>query len=302
MNFIKLIINYISSTILKSIFFLFKITGSRVAIVITSKFFSYIGPYTKYNTRAIDNINYIWPRKSKLQKDHILKKMWEILGINIGEFIFLKSNNPLSCKSTKIKGKILIKRTIKANKKKKKGIIFFSAHFGSWEKIPIVLKKLDLEVLCIYRKSNNIFIDKFIQKIRNDLGNYTPKGDQGAKKIFLWLRKGKSVALLMDQKLNEGIKVDFLGKPAYTATAIAELAIRMDLDIVPIKVVRKSINSTEIEFLNKLQMPNKKVAHNEKVKLILKRINLQISDWIKKDPEQWLWIHRRWSKSIYKKK
>ena len=104
----------------------------------------------------------------------------------------------------------------------------------------------------------------------------------------------------MDQKLNEGIKVNFLGKPAYTATAIAELAIRMDVDIVPIKIVRKASNSTEIHFFNKIQMPHKKLSHSKRVKLIINKINLEISSWIRKDPEQWLWLHRRWPKSIYK--
>ena len=100
----------------------------------------------------------------------------------------------------------------------------------------------------------------------------------------------------MDQKLNEGISVNFLGKPANTATAIAELAIRMDLDIIPIKLSRTKSNGHRITFLKKIASPKKKSSHEEKVRFILLKINDLLSNWITNDPTQWLWIHRRWKK------
>ena len=111
----------------------------------------------------------------------------------------------------------------------------------------------------IYRKSNNFYLDKIIQKYRNKETNYVPKGDLGAKKSFLWLRKGKGLALLMDQKLNEGIDINFLGKPSKTATAIAELAIRMDLDIIPIKLLRTNNNGHKVIFYKKISFNRRKV-------------------------------------------
>ena len=81
-----------------------------------------------------------------------------------------------------------------------------------------------------------------------------------------------------------------------TATAIAELALRMELDIVPLKLLRNKGYGHEITFLPKLAFPNKKLSHENKVKDILNKINNQLSSWIIKNPEQWLWIHRRWGK------
>ena len=224
--------------------------------------------------------------------------MWRNLGKNFGEFIFLNDYDPLQCKDTKIYRLSYIKSLISENKRKGKGIIFFSAHFGNWEIGPCIINKLNLEVMGIYRKSNNDCINKLIQKYRNKDTIYVPKGDIGAKKSYLWLRKGKTLALLMDQKLNEGMAVNFLGKPANTATAVAELALRMDLDIVPIRILRKKGYGHEITFLPKLICPNNKLSHENKVKDILKKINNQLSSWIIKNPEQWLWIHRRWGKKI----
>ena len=155
----------------------------------------------------------------------------------------------ITCKNTKIFfGFNYAKTLVLKNKKKKKGNHFFSAHFGNWEIGPYVINKLNTELMGIYRKSNNFYVDKLIQKYRNKKTTYVPKGDLGAKKSFMVKKEG--LALLMDQKLNEGVNINFLGKPAKTATAIAELAIRMNLDIVPIKLLR--INNGHKIVLTKL--------------------------------------------------
>lgn len=223
--------------------------------------------------------------------------MWKNIGRNFGEFIHLRNFNPLLCKKTKVIGLNKIKKLASSEN----GIIFFSAHYGNWEIGPIIINKLGFQPLCIYRKSNNKLIEKLIQKIRSTNAEFAPKGDMGAKKSYLWLRKGKgkSLALLMDQKLNEGPFIPFLGKPAPTASYIAELSLRMNLAIVPVKLERSKESENIITFFNKLKMPSNCLEHKEKVIYILENINNIIGSWIKEKPEQWLWIHRRWPKEVY---
>ena len=103
----------------------------------------------------------------------------------------------------------------------------------------------------------------------------------------------------MDQKLNEGPSIEFLGKPAYTASFIAEIALRMNVDIVPIKFSRDINNKNIITFYKKINMPQNNLSKNEKINLILKNINKTMSQWIIDQPENWLWIHRRWQKDMY---
>ena len=292
------ILQYIPYMFLFSLLLLFKTIGKKNSSCLSSYFFYLIGPLTKYHKRAKRNIKIVWPKIDKLDSNKILFEMWSNIGRNFGEFIFLDEDNPLDEKYTKINGSQTLKKTLTINKENKKGIIFFSAHYGNWELAPKVLSSLGLDILTIYRKSNNKYINNLIQSIRERYASYTPKGDFGAKKSFLWLRKGKSLALAMDQKLNEGKIVKFLGRDSYTATAIAELAIRMNLDIVPIKTVRKDLYS-EISFYKKIKKPSYNLTHEQKVFFILKEVNSLLSKWIKEDPGQWLWIHRRWSKDLY---
>ena len=103
----------------------------------------------------------------------------------------------------------------------------------------------------------------------------------------------------MDQKLNEGPRINFLGKPASTASFIAELALRMELDIVPIRLSRNKNLETIITFFDKIKLPYKKLSHRKKVEFILTEVNNIIGSWIYRRPDEWLWIHRRWDKNLY---
>ena len=295
----KKIVDFLVGIFLFVVFILLKVIGKKNASNICAFLFSKIGPFTKFENIAKKNIHYVWPHKSDVYVKKITKKMWINIGRNFGELIYLKNYKPINCKETKIIGLKKIEDIISRNRKKKKGIIFFSAHFGNWELGPAIINNLNLNPLCLYRKSNNRFVEYLLQNIRATNGSYAPKGDIGAKKSFLWLRKGKSLALLMDQKLNEGPLVDFLGKPAYTASFIAEMAIRMKLDIIPIKFSRNKKNQNIITFYNKTISPKNNINKKKKIEFILKQVNNTMSEWIRAQPEYWLWIHRRWSKDLY---
>ena len=295
----KKVLDFLIGVILFIVFFLLKIIGKKSASNICAFLFSKVGPFTKFENIAVKNILYVWPDKKKNYVKKITKKMWKNIGRNFGELIHLKNYKPLNNNEAKVIGLKKIEHIILQNKKKKKGIIFFSAHFGNWELGPIIINNLNLNPLCLYRKSNNKFVEYLLQNIRTSNATYAPKGDIGAKKSFLWLRKGKSLAMLMDQKLNEGPSVDFLGKPAPTASFIAEMAIRMGLDIVPIKFSRNKKNQNIITFYDKIVLPKKNLSKDKKIEFILQLVNNTMSQWIKSQPEYWLWIHRRWPKELY---
>ncbi len=287
---------FILAKLIEVIFIFFKILGPKNSSKVGSILISYIGPLTIYQTRAKKNIDLVFPQLKKPEKEKIIKGMWKNLGQTLGELSHLNDFNPYTSDGTEIIGRDILDKLLLKNK----GIIFFSAHIANWEVGSISLTKSNLRPLCIYRKSNNIYLDKVIQNLRKNFADYVPKGDTGAKRIFLSLRKGNPVAFLMDQKLNEGILADFLGIPAKTAPAIAELSIRLNVDIVPVKIERKGYMKFRITFLNPIKMPSVKLLHKTKVKIILNSINNLISKWILEKPEEWLWIHRRWPDDYYK--
>ena len=138
--------------------------------------------------------------------------------------------------------------------------------------------------------------EKIIQRLRQGICLYAPKGPKGANTLFKVLRQKKYAAILADQKLNEGESIKFLGHPAKTATAIAEPSIRLSVPIIPVHVER--IKGVKFKYIveKPIKVDNEKMNHDDKVKMILLKINNKIEKWILKNPEQWLWIHNRWEK------
>ena len=172
--------------------------------------------------------------------------------------------------------------------------LFFSGHIANWEISPLAAKCLGLTVHLVYRRANNPFFDKLVQKGRNvSEGDFYPKGSDGAKGLLRALKKGANVAMLVDQKMNDGISVPFLGRNAMTAPALAELALRYKCPIVPARVERLQGAHFRLTFFPPLQIQN---SGNKGADIleIMTRVNVLLGDWISEKPEQWLWVHNRW--------
>ena len=253
-----------------------------------------IGPLTKLHGIAKKNIKETLKINNKKEERKILSAMWSNLGNNLGEFIHLHKFNPYTSKETIVIGKEILDKSIKKAKANNKGLLLVSGHIGNWELGALSLKHSGLEPVCVYRAANNPYIEKIIQYGRRDMADFVPKGDKGAKKIFSYLRKGRPVAMLVVQKLNEGPLITFLGKKARTAPAVAELALRLNIEVIPVRFKRNSNMSFSISFEKSIKIPSNRYTHPVRVKMLLRSINIVLEKWIKENPEQWLWVHKRW--------
>ena len=276
-----------------------RLIGIDFASSLGSKIVKFIGPLSKFDTRAEMNLKKIFPSLNIEEQKIIKKNMWDNLGRNIGEFAFANKLNPYNdqnINSFKKESRFIIEgqQYLEDINHKETGAIFFSAHIGNWEICPLILTGKGLKVTSIYRHANNPLNEKIIQRLRKGISFYAPKGPSGAKTLFKVLRKKEFAAVLVDQKLNEGVLIDFLGHPAKTATAIAELSLKLSIPVVPIHVQR--IKGATFKYIIEKPIINSKKNHNheEEVLSLLNKINKTIEKWILKCPEQWLWIHNRW--------
>jgi KDO2-lipid IV(A) lauroyltransferase len=127
----------------------------------------------------------------------------------------------------------------------------------------------------------------------------TAKGGEGAKQIMQALKAGESVALMNDQKMNDGVAAPFFGHPAMTAPGPTRLAMRHNCPLVPISVRRTEGARFRVEILEPIEVsqnPDRNTAIVETVT----RINQWVESEIRKAPEQWFWVHRRWAKDVYR--
>ena len=247
------------------------------------------GPKLGISKRANQNLKNALPNLSKEQRSEIIRGMWENLGRTSAEFFniktLIKERNRIN-----IKGIEILRDNIN------NGVIYVSAHMANWEIIPIAIKETDKQVGAVFRESNNYFFNKWMIQQRKLITEHQfPKGPSGTKEILNFLKDNGSVAMLVDQKLSNGVKANFFGLNAMTASTPASLSLKYGYPVVPLKVKRKNGVNFEIEFFDKIEI-DKTGNIDTDILNFTNKINLFLEKIISDKPEEWFWLHNRWDK------
>lgn len=279
--------HYIEAIVLYLLFTAFRQFSLDSASTIGSLMARSVGPYLSAHKTARENLKTVFPKLSRNEINQLLDKMWDNLGRVAAELAHLQGDYII--KKIKITGA----ENLPAQGKP---AFMFSGHVGNWELLAPVAGLHNRPITAVYREANNPLVDDMIAKIRaTRCFNMIPKGRQGAVKIVRAIKNNEAIAMLVDQKMNDGISVPFFGRDAMTAPAIAELALRYDAPIIPARVIRtKGANFETIIYpplVYKKTGNNAKDAYN-----IMLAINQMLEGWIREHPEQWFWVHKRWPK------
>ena len=212
--------------------------------------------------------------------------MWKNYGMTFIEYIFLdyfkKKNSHIE-----IIGEKNLINVIKNNKP----VIFISGHFANFELMSMEITKRNIQLATIYRPLNNIFLNPLMEYLRKKYvcKNQIKKGINGVRETIEYIKKNYSIALMIDQRVSEGEKINFFGKPALTTTLPAQLSTKYDLGIIPVYIQRDKNNKFKIEFQNEINPKN----FENKLELT-KELNKVLEKMIIRDPNQWIWTHNRW--------
>ena len=214
--------------------------------------------------------------------------MWENYGRIFSEYPHLINfkNNKLS-KYLMIEGAEYLEEI----KIKKKPVVFISGHFSNFELMAMQLENSGIDIAAIYRPLNNIFLNSTMEKIRINhiCKNQIPKGKSGSRKILEFFKKGTSIALMIDQRVSEGVKVNFFNRPAYTTSIPAQLSKKFECEIVPVYIER-----IENYFFNISINKPLKFEKTDSIEKITEKLNNILESMISKNPNQWIWTHNRW--------
>jgi KDO2-lipid IV(A) lauroyltransferase len=177
--------------------------------------------------------------------------------------------------------------------------IFFSAHIGNWEMLPPILAHLGIPMSSFYRPLRNVAIDEAVNSLRRravgiDVPMF-PKGASGARGALAHLARGGFLGMLVDQKMNDGIPVEFFGRPAMTAPALAAMALRFRCPVIPGRIRRLGPARLRLEVEPALALPDSGDRQRD-VATLMRTVNQTLERWITDEPGSWLWLHRRWPK------
>ena len=280
-------INYFFQAIIIYIFFIIaRLCGIKASRNIFSFLFSKLGPFFKSEKVIKKNIQIFNRNLSESEKTEIIKDMWRNYGKTFIEYIFLdtfkKSNSYVE-----IKGDQILSKLINENKT----AIFISGHFANFELMSMEISKKSIPLATIYRPLNNFFLNPFMEYLRKKFicKNQIKKGINGVREAINFLKNKNSIALMIDQRVSEGEKVNLFGQPALTTTLPAQLAIKYNLKIIPVFIKRTKNDNFEIEFQEELNPKN----FEDKIQ-ITQELNKILEKMILKNPNQWIWTHNRW--------
>lgn len=252
-----------------------------------------IGPRIRVSWVARYNLMKAFPEKTPAEIDEIVVNMWDNLGRTFMEYPHLR----WLCTHYDERIEFVNFQNAETLRDDGKAGMVFSAHIGNWEVSSILGVKLGMPLHRIYRSANNPYVEWLFRYFRQKIpGVLVPKGTSGFRQIVDLMRKDGHFALLIDQKMNEGVSVNFFGYPAMTTPSLASLALKHDYPAVPIRSERLKGAHYRLTVENPLQI--EKTGNNEEdVRLFMEKANQVLERWIRDDPSQWLWVHKRWPDS-----
>ena len=283
---IKIISYFLQTIIIYISFFVGRIFGLKISRIIYSYLFSIIGPKFKSKKIIKNNLKIFSNTTSILNHEEIIKKMWMNYGMTFIEYIFLdrfrKSNSHIFIKKTDYISNLITK---------KENAIFISGHFANFELMSMEITKKNIPLATIYRPLNNFFLNPLMEYLRKKYvcKNQIKKGINGVRDAIEFIKNKHSIALMIDQRVSEGEKIDFFEKPALTTTLPAQLSIKYNLKIIPVYIERDKNNNFNMEFQKEIDPANFK----NKIELT-RKLNTSMEKMIKRNPTQWIWSHNRW--------
>ncbi len=267
---------------------IFKIIGLKLSRIVASKIFSIIGPFFRSKKIIEKNISFAFSNTSEEFKKNIIDKMWKSYGKILAEYAFIKYFREVeSEKFLEIKGQEILEEI----KFSKDPVIFISGHFDNFELMAMHIEKSGVDLAAIYRPLNNNFLNPVMENIRKKYicKKQIKKGISGTKEILKNFKSGTSIALMIDQRVTEGIKTLFFKNYAFTTTIPAQFIKKFNCKIVPIYIERKNNENFMLEIMKPVNFDNNQTAENITLKL-----NQLLENMIVRNPHQWIWSHNRW--------
>ena len=285
MKYIKYFFEFLFSIFF---FLFFKIIGPKLSSKISGKIFEIIGPFFRSKKVIYNNIKRALPEIDQNNLKNIENSMWNNYGRIFAEYIFLKDFRYGKLTSNvQIEGQEIL-NDIKENNKQ---VIFISGHLSNFELMAMFIEKSGINLSAIYRPLNNIFLNGIMENIRKKYicKNQIKKGLAGLKKLIKLKKKNYSTALMIDQRVSEGILSPLFNEKALTTTIPAQLVKKFNIPIVPVYIERIDGLKFKITINQPLSFPQ-----DTSQQQITDNLNQILEKFILSKPENWIWSHNRW--------
>ncbi len=269
-------------------FFFFKIIGIKLAVKFSGNLVKFLGPFFRSKNLIKKNILRALPNSSNDEVNTIALNMWENYGRILAEYAFIKN-----FRRSKLKNKIQVvgQEILEDIKNSQEPVIFISGHFNNFELMAMHIEQSGIELAAVYRPLNNKFLNIIMEKLRKNFmcKNQVKKGISGTKQLLSFFKKKTSIALMIDQRVSEGTKLNFFDQKAYTTTIPAQFVKKFNCKVVPIYIERKKDQNFQLKVYDSI-----KFNDDDSIEHITLKLNSILEKMILNNPSQWIWSHNRW--------
>lgn len=270
-------------------FTIFKFIGYRLSTFISSYMFLFLGRFFKSKKIIYNNLSRAFPNITMSKKKEIYKNMWLNYGKILSDYMYIKNFRVDHNFSKKIN--IENSKILEAIKLQRKPVIFVSGHFNNFELMAMSIEKAGINLAAIYRPLNNQYLNPIMENIRKSFicKKQIKKGIAGTKEILREFKNDTSIALMIDQRVSQGVRSNFFNQKALTTTIPAQFAKKFDAKIVPVYIERDKNDNFNLKIYEPL-----KFSKDDTILSITNTLNYLIEKMILKNPSQWIWTHNRW--------
>jgi KDO2-lipid IV(A) lauroyltransferase len=239
------------------------------------------------------NLELAMPEMPPEERERILRLVYRNLGWQLAEFCRMERYTPA-----------ITERLIRYDglehflvaQAREKGVLILTGHLGAWELSSFYHSLMGHPMGMVIRRLDNRFLNSFVNRIRCLHGNRVLHKDDFARGLITAMRQGETVGILMDTNMTppQGVFVEYFGHAACTASGLARVALKTGAAVVPGFLLWEAAESRYVlHFGEPLPMPNTGDAEADIVALTQQCTSV-IENWVRRYPDQWLWIHRRW--------
>lgn len=253
-----------------------------------------LGPLTGTHKTVRRNLLIAFPDMDPAERDRLAVEQWEQTGRTFAELAVMDRLTPES-------GRIDLvgMERLHAVRDSGKPVVLISGHLANFEVMAAVIMAAGVPCQVTYRAANNPYVDAQIRKARERYGIrlFAPKGD-GTRELMAGMKRGDSIALLVDQKYSQGPEVEFFGQPVNASPGAARLALKFGTVMQPLSVVRLPGVRFRVTAHEPIHVPDT----GDKAADVLAGIqaaNRFVEDRVREHPVDWFWVHKRWPPEVY---
>jgi KDO2-lipid IV(A) lauroyltransferase len=254
-----------------------------------------LGPLTRAHRTAERNMRLAFPEWDAAQRAQTLHAQWGNVGRYFIEFMMMD-------KLTPAKGRVEVIGAERLAQIAEHGpaVVFISGHLSNFEIMPLAILAAGVPCVITGRAANNPYFNAGMIRSRKRYGvkMFAPKGGEGTRELLKALTRGESVALMNDQKNNEGVAAPFFGHPAHTASGPTRMALRASGILQPMSVQR--LQGARFRVIAHEPIVLERTGDREAdIEAGVRRINAFVEARIRERPQEWFWVHKRWDDAAY---